>query len=149
MWIDAASVSSAAHGSVRQVVRSTRPVVFVSWTGWLGESIEPRLTAPGYVTVAVRFLSQLAGPLKWTTQGVPGHAAAVLVMLQPGAAWALTCTGTSLPWTYVSMATLIGNGFWTETSVIVDFATTFSWALPGFECDTSTVAVKHEQFLAL
>src|SRR5712664_2502416 len=96
------------------------------------------MTRPGTVVTALRLLSQLTGPLKWTLQALvacaAGHVATVLAgsMLQPGAARALTWTGTS-SFCMVSTVTAIGGGFCTRTSSeISDFAVTFSFtAEPG------------------
>src|SRR6202035_3954217 len=95
------------------------------------------LTTPGKVTVAVRFVSQLAGPEKWTTLGF----GTALVTLQPGPARAITDTGRSLA-TSVSTVTTIGAGLITVTAVIVDRAVTFSLTDAPAWVGASTVAVK-------
>src|SRR5437870_11641631 len=102
------------------------PLRFERETGWFGESIVLTLTTPGNVAVAVRLVSQVTGPSKWTLHGfgaiVPGQIATCLVRLYPEAARAATWTGSSLTWR-VSTWTTIGGGCGTVTRGSVALAT--------------------------
>src|SRR6266542_7139544 len=98
--METAVTSRLAGGTVPLLVTLTSPLLFCSRIGWFGESMVLKLTTPGREAVAMRFVSQLAGPSKWTVQGVlgaPPHVAtAGFVKDQPGATRVITCTSSSL-----------------------------------------------------
>src|ERR1700730_14757792 len=95
----------------------------------------------GNTATAFKFTSQLAGPVKCTTQGVVGHNASAFVTSQSAAAWSTTCT-VRVETLRRSMLTTNGGGFWTGlTPLTSDLATTLSWTSgPGFALLASTTA---------
>src|ERR1700693_4268925 len=100
----------------------------------------------GNTATAFRFTSQLAGPLKCTTQGVVGHNASALVTSQPAAAWSTTCT-VSVETLRRSMLTANGGGLSTVTPLTSDLATTLSLTFgPGFALLASTTATMLSDF---
>src|SRR5450631_3054912 len=95
----------------------------------------------GNIATAFRFTSQVAGPLKCTTHGLPGQSASALVTSQPAPAW---YTGCTVSWATLSrsMFTANGGGFWTDvTRRSRDLATTLSFTSgPGFALVALTTA---------
>src|SRR2546422_6377112 len=69
MWRLTAITSTVAQGWVRHDVRSIKPLLLETCTGWFGESIVPTLTWPGSDAEAAMFVSQLTGPSQRTLHG--------------------------------------------------------------------------------
>src|ERR1700686_4437530 len=102
----------------------------------------------GNTATAFRFPSQLAGPLKCTTQGEVGHNASAFVTSQSAAGWSTTCT-VSVETLSRSMLTANGGGFCTGlTPLTRDLATTLSWTSgPGCALLASTTATMLSGFV--
>src|SRR2546428_665634 len=64
MWRLTAITSTVAQGWVRHDVRSIKPLLLDTCTGWFGESIVPTFTWPGSEAEAAMLVSQLTGPSK-------------------------------------------------------------------------------------